>query len=128
MIDGLVLNIWFGPGFGTVASVPTVPQYQFPCFGYDSYCFLPAGFGPSSQEIICIYPVLVLVRFHFVSILVPNLDGRKSLVVEPKLTRTLSVQICQYLETKVSFLCVFSVLAQHKSFHCLNVRIIVLMA
>ena len=27
--DAPVLNLWFGPGFGTIALVPTVPLYRF---------------------------------------------------------------------------------------------------
>ena len=40
------------------------------------------------QGIIFIFLILVLVRFHSVTILVPNQDEPKTFVLEPKLTET----------------------------------------
>ena len=63
--------------------------------------------------VIEIFLILVLVRFHFGTILAPNQMEPKDLVLKPKLTGTKTVQNLRYQNTEVAVLSVFSVLAQH---------------
>ena len=69
--DQRALNLWFGPGRPTVASIPAVSRYRF--LYLSSFLMLDTRASvQGSQGIICIFLFLVLVRFHFGTISVPN--------------------------------------------------------
>ena len=46
------------------------------------------------QGITCTLLILVLIRIHFSTISIPNQVESQALVLEPKLTGTLTAQIC----------------------------------
>ena len=74
------------PGFGIEASIPVVPQYRFlvPRFWFllrDTRVLVQCFLG-----VICIFLILVIVRFQFGAIAVHNQVEPKALVLRPKLT------------------------------------------
>ena len=79
---GMVLIFQSSPGFSTVASVPTVSRYRFRYLSSGSYCWIPRCRFNVFRGLFCILLILVLVRFHFGSILISNQVEPKALVTE----------------------------------------------
>ena len=68
------------------------------------------------QRVICIFLISVLDGFGFGSISAPNQVEPKAMVLEPKLTGTLTAQNFRYQNTEVAVLSVLLVLAQNYFF------------
>ena len=90
--DGSVLNLWLGPGYGTVALVCKVTVYRSRSRRSDSYYLRPRFLYRYEvfRGFIWILHILAIhaVWFHFATILAPKQveQPTKTLILQPKLT------------------------------------------
>ena len=82
---GTILIFQISPG-------PAAPGCRFWYLGSGSYFAIPGFWYKVFRGLFAFFPILVLVRFHFGTILVPNQMEPKALILEPQLTGTLTAQ------------------------------------
>ena len=113
---GTLLIFQFSPGFRTVALVPPVPRYRFWHFGSGSYVSISWCWYKVFSKLFAFFLYgtgSIPFWYHFGSISTPNQVKPKALVLEPKLTGTLSAQNFRYQNKEAAVLSVFLVLDQH---------------